>query len=220
MSEPVLVYCCQWPVTVALTALLAPLYSAPMIPLYTKAELVRHLQENPHSPVVVGFSPHEHVAELYCLQPLLSGRVVLFVAKRFYWTDRHLPAFCGLTSYRCCTWNSLYDRFSRGMIYRHFRWTAMAGERAIATADTPALTMEQILAGANRWLYGQMKAAGLSRCERVVILLLSENRRGGLSSRRLSHYKTSGLVKLGMTRHAGSLYRGVKVRPVLQHRLP
>lgn len=217
MSEPVLVYCRQWPMTTALAALLAPEYCVPVIPLYTKADLVLCLQKNRYSPVVLGLSPHEHVAELYRLQPLLSGRSVLFVAYRFYWTDYRLPAFCGMQSYQCCTLDALCAPFTRRREIRRFRRLTKAD---VPVSVMPVLATEQILSAANGWLYGQMKASGMSMYEYVILQLLSENQRGGFSSRVLSHYKNSGLSKLGMTRHVSNLFRGVKVRPILQARLP
>ncbi|EIF8919268.1 hypothetical protein V8G22_004581 [Salmonella enterica] len=219
MNEPVLVYSRQWPVTVALATLLTRIFSVRVIPLYSKGELVCHLNNNPRSPLVLGLCPHEHVVDLYCMQSLLSGRAVLFVARRFYWADCCLPGFCGLVLCRCCTWDSLATPSLWRMEMRHFR-QLMTEEIPVTTSgNSPELTAEQILTRANQWLYSQMEEAGLSGYERVVLLLLSEHRRGELSSRKLSHYKNSGLGKLGMSRHVSNLYRGVKVRPALQVRL-
>ncbi|EBV8523412.1 hypothetical protein PMI54_004886 [Salmonella enterica] len=218
MNEPVLVYSQQWPVAAALEALLARGNGTPVIPLYTKADLVCHLKDNPRIPLVFVLSPHEHVVDLYCLQPLLSGRPVLFVARRFYWTDCRLPAFCGLESYRCCTWDNLTDSFSRRMEMRYFQLMT-ADIPAVTSESAPVLTAEQIITRANQWLYREMENAGLSGYERMVLFLLSESRRSELSTRKLSYYKNSGLGKLGMSRHVINLYRGIKIRPVLQIRL-
>ncbi|EKK3320037.1 hypothetical protein PMI54_005430 [Salmonella enterica] len=220
MGEPVLIYSRQWPVTTALKTLLTGMFRAKVVPLYTKAELVCSLKNNPRSPLVLGLSPHEHVAELYCLKSLLSGRSVLFVARRFYWTDCRLPDFCGLMLYRCCTWDRLVDPCSRRMEMRYFRQLMTTNILATASDGPPVLTAEQILTEANRWLYRKMEEARLNGYERVILLLLAESRRGEFSARKLSHYKNSGLGKLGMSRHVSNLYRGVRVRPALQAYLP
>ncbi|ELV9468979.1 hypothetical protein QNB54_003383 [Salmonella enterica] len=220
MGEPVLIYSRQWPVTTTLKTLLTGMFRATVVPLYTKAELVCSLKNNPRSPLVLGLSPHEHVAELYCLKSLLSGRSVVFVARRFYWTDCCLPDFCGLTLYRFCTWDRLVDPFARRMEMRYFRQLMTTDIPVTTSGYIPVLTAEQILASANQWLYSKMEESGLNGYERVILLLLSEHRKGEISARKLSHYKNSGLSKLGMSRHVSNLYRGVKIRPALQTHLP
>lgn len=222
MSEPVLLFCRQWPVTMALTALLARAYTVPVIPVYNREQFVRELGEYPDSPVILGISPHEHVAFLYRLRSLLSGRPVLFVARRFWWTDYCLPAFAGIALCRFCTLDALSDARARRTEINLFKQLPSGGltERAGMVSEIPDMTAEHILEKANFWLYKRMMETGLSGVESMVLLLLSESRRGNLSPRLLSLYKTGGLYKLGMTKHVINLHRGVKVRPELQVPLP
>lgn len=222
MNDSLLIFSREWVVTTALTAYLAPSYSRPVTPVYDLAQLARQLREQPRTPVALGLRPHEHVAELYRLQPLLADRPVLFVGRCFYWTDYNLPEWLGMERYGFCTWDVMHDPFSRRMDLRRFRQFA---------ADTPenvswpapvasALTEIQILERANRWLYRELSASGLTRYEVRILSLLAGGRKGRLPCRTRSLHKNNGLYKLGMTKRLMDLYRGVKVRPELQAGLP
>ncbi|EAV0891821.1 hypothetical protein OJ40_23405 [Salmonella enterica subsp. enterica] len=215
MNEPVLVYSRQWPVTAALTALLSRVFSVRVIPLYTKGELICHLNDNPRSSLVLGLSPHEYVVALYGLYPLLSGRGILFVARRFYWTDYRLPEFFGMTPYRFCTW----DELGRVSWREYFHWfrRLSAGENQTGRGEVGRfMTSGALLKTVNKWLYSRMEEWGLGLTGSVVLLLLAESRRVDLNVRELSMYRTGGLRKLGMTKHISCLYRGVQVRSELQ----
>ncbi|EAV2673023.1 hypothetical protein EZL14_22385 [Salmonella enterica] len=224
MSESLVIFSREWAVTSALTAYLAPLFFRPVTAVYNFAQLNHLLREKPRTPVVLGLSPHEHVTDLYRLQPLLAGRAVLFVSRSFYWTDYSLPEWLGLEQYGFCSWDTLHNPFSRRREMRRFRQSAadMQGDgRATESVrwQAPAasvITGMQILEKANRWLYRELSAAGLNGFEVRVLSLVSEGLKGSLSSRTRSLYKNNGLLKLGMTKHVLNLYRGVKVRPELQ----
>ncbi|EAO1992439.1 hypothetical protein E0G79_21985 [Salmonella enterica] len=190
--------------------------------MYSREQLVRTLSEYPRSPVILGISPHEHVAALYRLQGLLSGRPVLFVARYFWWTDYRLPTFAGITLCRFCTLDSLSDARARQTEIRRFKQlqTGALTEYTATASESTGVTSGGLLKQANFWLYEQMTIAGLSRTESMVLLLLSENQRGNLPARLLSLYKISGLRKLGMTGRAVNLYRGIRLRRELQAQLP
>ncbi|EAX3650657.1 hypothetical protein ABB53_023310 (plasmid) [Salmonella enterica subsp. diarizonae] len=207
----------------ALVALVAPEYTRQVSVVYDLAQLTSTLQEQPLTPVVLGLRPHEHVAELYRLQPVLAGRPVLFVGRCFYWTDYSLPEWLGLKMYMFCSWSTMQDPFSWKVKLRLFRQLSGDKEREHMAVQTPAasvLTEAQMLERANQWLSRELSAAGLSENEIRVLSLMSEGRKGGLPSRLRSLHKNSGLYKLGMTGRVMNLYRGVKVRPTLQAGLP
>lgn len=229
MNESPVIFCREWAVTVALTAYLAPAYSRPVTAVYGVSQLVCLLEEHPHTPVVLGLRPHEHVADLYRLQPLLAGRAVLFVGRCFYWTDYSLAEWLGLEQYEFCSWDTIQDPFSRRMELRRFRQQQPAGENddnvAVPGADIfisslSAMTEKQILERANRWLYRELSACGLTGNEIRVLSLMAEGGKGDMPSRVRSLYKNNGLYRLGMTKHLMNLYRGVKIRPELQTGLP
>ncbi|EBR2768474.1 hypothetical protein B5V48_21910 [Salmonella enterica] len=224
MNESLIIFSREWAVTAALTAYLAPAYSRPVTEVHGLAQLVCTLQAQPHTPVVLGLRPHEHVTELYRLQPLLADRAVLFVGRCFYWTDYNLPEWLGMARYGFCTWDAMQHPFSRRMELRRFRRFFARGERnadgvpmdvapVTVAADT---TVVRILERANRWLYRELSASGLTRYEVRILSLLTEGRKGGLPSQTRSLHKNNGLCKLGMTKRLMDLYRGVKVRPELQ----
>lgn len=218
MNEPVLVYSRQWPVTAALTALLSRVFSVPVIPVYSLNQLVTALRENRNSPLVLGISPHEYVVALYGLYPLLSGRGILFVARRFYWTDYRLPEFFGMTQYRFCTWDEP-GLASRREYFPWFRQLS-AGENKTERGEVGRfMTSGALLKTVNQWLYSRMEEWGLGLTGSMVLLQLAESRRGELNARERSIYRTGGLRKLGMTKHISCLYRGVQVRSELQMRL-
>jgi len=228
MNEFPIIFCREWAVTVALTAYLAPAYSRPVTAVYGVSQLVCLLEEHPHTPVVLGLRPHEHVADLYRLQPLLAGRAVLFIGRCFYWTDYSLAEWLGLEQYGFCSWDTIQDPFSRRMELRRFRQFSADmqeddGPEEKNRQPVPALsaiTAMKILERANRWLYRELSAVGLTGFEVRVLSLMTEGRSGNLPSRTRSLHKNNGLYKLGMTKHIMSLYRGVKVRPALQAGLP
>ncbi|EGX9180855.1 hypothetical protein JHG98_004903 [Salmonella enterica] len=228
MNESPIIFCREWAVTVALTAYLAPAYSRPVTAVYGLSQLVCMLKEHPHIPVVLGLRPHEHVADLYRLQPLLAGRAVLFVGCCFYWTDYSLPEWLGLEQYGFCSWDTIQDPFSRRMELRRFRQFSadmQEDDRPEEKNRQPvpafsAITAMKILERANRWLYRELSAVGLTGFEVRVLSLMTEGRSGNLPSRTRSLHKNNGLFKLGMTKHIMNLYRGVKVRPALQAGLP
>ncbi len=227
MNESLIIFSREWVVTAALAALLAPAYSRPATVVYDLDHLVRVLRENPHSPVVLGLRPHEQVTQMYRLQSLLTGRAVLFVGRCFYWTDYSLPEYFGMTRYGFCTWDAMRDPFSRRMELRRFRRMSVdeddekvAGEARQVAHAISGITDMKILERANRWLYRELAAAGLSGFEIRVLSLMTEGQKSNLPSRTRSVYKNSGLHKLGMTKHLMNLYRGVKVRPELQTGLP
>lgn len=74
MSESLIIFSREWLVTTSLTAYLVPVYFRPVTSVYDMTELTRYLRTQPRSPVVLGLRPHEHVTDLYRLQPLLAGR--------------------------------------------------------------------------------------------------------------------------------------------------
>lgn len=226
MSDSLILFCREWALTSALSVMLAPVYSGRVTVVYNLAQLVSALQERPHTPVMLGLRPHEHVVELYQLQPLLVDRPVLFVARCFYWTDYNLPEWLRLECYGFCTWDTLRDPFSRRMELRRFREQGSdhnnTGDRvqvtdiSVNTVLTGALILERV----NRWLYRELSATGLTGYEVRVLALMAEGRKGCLPSRARSLHKNNALLKLGMTKHLTDLYRGIKVRPELQAGLP
>ncbi|EGL6732095.1 hypothetical protein IMU63_003877 [Salmonella enterica] len=228
MNESLIIFSREWAVTVALTAYLSPVYSRSVRAVYGLAKLTSLLQTHPRTPLVLGLRPHEHVAELYRLQPLLADRPVLFVGRCFYWTDYNLPEWLGMARYGFCTWDAMQHPFSRRMELRRFgRFAAdtleddSAAENIMWSAPMiTAMTEMQILEMANRWLYRELSASGLTRYEVRILSLLAGGRKGGLSCQTRSLHKNKGLYKLGMTKRLMDLYRGVKVRPELQAGLP
>lgn len=229
MNESLIIFSRAWAVTAALAVLLAPAYSRPVTPVYGLTQLARLLREQPRTPVALGLHPHEHVADLYRLQPLLAGRPVLFVGRCFYWTDYKLPEWLGLEQYGFCSWDTMQDPFSRRMALRCFRQQRPAGgndgNEAFTGADIfipflSAMPEKQILERANRWLYRELSACGLTGYEIRVLSLMTEGGKGDMPSRVRSLHKNNGLYRLGMTGHLINLYRGVKVRPELQAGLP
>lgn len=228
MNESPIIFCREWAVTVALTSYLAPAYSRPVTAVYGMSQLVCLLGEHPHTPVVLGLRPHEHVADLYRLQPLLAGRAVLFIGRCFYWTDYSLPEWLGLRQYGFCSWDTMQKPFSRRMELRRFRQFSAdmhehdrpEGKNRQPLPAFSAITAMNILKRANRWLYRELSAVGLTGYEVRVLSLMTEGMSGNLPSRTRSLHKNNGLYKLGMTKHIMNLYRGVKVRPELQTGLP
>ncbi|ECZ3989341.1 hypothetical protein GE775_18400 [Salmonella enterica] len=228
MSESLIIFSREWAVTTALTAYLSPVYSHSVIAVYGLAKLTRLLHAQPRMPLVLGLRPHEHVTDLYRLQPLLAGRAVLFVGRRFYWTDYNLPEWLGLEQYGFCSWDTMHDPFSRRMELRRFRQFAAdtlgddcaAENTRLSVPMITAMTEMQILERANRWLYRELSASGLTGYEIRVLSLMAEGGNGSLPSRIRSLHKNNGLYKLGMTKHVLNLFRGVKVRPALQAGLP
>ncbi|EAB1678704.1 hypothetical protein LVC43_001535 [Salmonella enterica] len=222
MNETLIIFSREWAVTAALAAYLAPAYSRPAAVVHGLAQLVRVLEEQPFAPVVLGLRPHEHVSGLYRLQPLLSDRAVLFVGRCFYWTDYNLPEWLGMERYGFCTWDAMQHPFSRRMELRRFRQFAADTPDNVSwpTPVASAMTEIQILERANRWLYRELSASGLTRYEVRILSLLAGGRKGRLSCQTRSLHKNKGLYKLGMTKRLMDLYRGVKVRPELQAGLP
>lgn len=220
MNETVLIFCRQWPLTYALSALLAQACGLTVTPVFTLPALTRALEEYPGCPVITGFRPHEHMAALYRLQPQLSGRRVLFVERDFYWTDYCLPDFFGLERAGFCTLDMLYgmaeypemlQRLLRPPVERRGRTGAWRGS---------ALTTAGLLDAGNTWLYDRMAEDGLSSLVREVMLRLAENGQSGLPARTGSACKTRGLDRLLMRRHPCSLLRGIRLRASLQAPLP
>ncbi|EEO8811262.1 hypothetical protein H6H87_002247 [Salmonella enterica] len=228
MSESLIVFCQEWAVTVALTGYLAPVYPRHVMPVHGLAQLTRILQAYPRMPVVLGLYPHEHVVNLYRLQPLLAGRTVLFVGRCFYWTDYNLPEWLALKRYGFCTWDAMQDPLSRRMELRRFSHLCVyekdeeddsVGKPLSLSPAFPHMTERLVLERANRWLYRELPANGLTGNEIQVLSLMTEGRKGNMPIRTRSLHKNNGLYKLGMTKHLIALYRGVKVRPELQSRL-
>lgn len=83
MSESVIIFSREWLMTTALTALLTPAYVLSARPVYGPEQLVRTLREHPRTPLVLGLCLHEHVADLYRLQPLLTRRAVCLLVVVF-----------------------------------------------------------------------------------------------------------------------------------------
>ncbi|EIQ5834070.1 hypothetical protein LVD84_003693 [Salmonella enterica] len=225
MSESLIIFCREWAVTVALTGYLTPVYPRPVMPVHGLAQLTRILQAYPRMPVLLGLRPHEHVVDLYRLQPLLAGRAVLFVGRCFYWTDYNLPEWLALERYGFCTWDAMQDPFSRRMELRRFSRLCVdekddgddrEGKPLNPGPAVAFMTETQVLERANRWLYRELSATGLTGYEVRVLSLMTEGRNGNLPSRTRSLHKNNGLYKLGMTKHLTDLYRGVKVRAALQ----
>ncbi|ECC1695432.1 hypothetical protein DPB93_24415 [Salmonella enterica subsp. salamae] len=222
MNETLIVFSREWAVTAAVTSLLPAAYSGSVLPVYGLAQLTRALQEQPGSPVILGLRPHEHVADLYRLQPLLAGRVVMFVARCFYWTDYNLPEWLWLERYGFCAWDVLQEPFSRKRALRCFRQRCddCGREEALSAVPAipapPAMKEVQVIERANRWLYRELSEAGLTGYEVRVLSLMADGRKGNLPSRVRSLHKNNGLCKLGMTTRLMDLYRGVRVRVELQ----
>ncbi|HBZ9867748.1 TPA: hypothetical protein MND73_004728 [Salmonella enterica subsp. houtenae] len=228
MNESPIIFCREWAIAAALTVYLTPAYSCPVTAVYGLSQLVCVLEEYPHTPVVLGLRPHEHVEDLYRLQPLLVGRAVLFVGRCFYWTDYTLPEWLGLEQYRFCSWDTMEDPFSRRMELRRFKQFSAdiqkddrpGGKTRRPVPVLSAMTTIKILERANRWLYRELSAAGLTGYEVRVLSLMTEGQSGNLPSRTRSLHKNNGLRKLGMTKHVMNLYKGVRVRLALQATLP
>lgn len=226
MSESLIIFSHEWVVTAALASLLAPPSPLPVTAVYDLTQLISLLREQPHTPVVLGLRPHEHVADLYRIKSLLASRVVMFVGRCFYWTDYTLPKWLGLRQYEFCTWDTMQDPFSRRMELRRFR--QLSADRGVNNGGSPGITVQvnsvmagsQVLDKANRWLYRKLSEAGLTGFEVWVLSLVTEGGKGNLPGRVRSLHKNNGLYKLGMTKHVINLHRGVKVRPELQIRLP
>lgn len=224
MNKSLIIFSREWAVTKALDAMLASAYSCSATAVYGLAQLTCLLRELPHTPVVLGLRPHEHVADLYQLQPLLAGRAVLFVGRCFYWTDYNLPEWLRLEQYAFCSWDSMQNPFSLRMELRHLRQLAADmqeddGWTEIVKKPVPvvsAMTEKQIIEKANRWLYRELSATGLTGYEILVLSLMTEGQKGNLPPRTRSLHKNNGLCKLGMSKNLMNLYRGVKVRPELQ----
>ncbi|EPA7566520.1 hypothetical protein ACQ5DV_005167, partial [Salmonella enterica subsp. enterica] len=226
MNEPLIIFSREWAVTAALSAYLVPAYAHSTMPVYGLDKLMYTLREQPRAAVVLGLRPHEHVAELYRLRPLLTRRAVLFVERFFYWTDYNLPEWLGLKRYGFGSWDTMQDPFSRRIALRCFRQQRPVGRNddnvAVTGADIFVLAIpeKKILERANRWLYRELSTAGLTGYEIRVLSLMVEGHNGNLPSRIRSLHKNNGLNKLGMTKRVMNLYRGVKVRPELQAGLP
>ncbi|ECL5205232.1 hypothetical protein FTP61_22080 [Salmonella enterica] len=124
--------------------------------------------------------------------------------------------------YGFCTWDAMQHPFSRRMELRRFRQFAADTPDNVSwpTPVASAMTEIQILERANRWLYRELSASGLTRYEVRILSLLAGGRKGRLSCQTRSLHKNKGLYKLGMTKRLMDLYRGVKVRPELQAGLP
>lgn len=214
MNETLIIFSREWAVTAALAAYLAPAYSRPAAVVHGLAQLVQVLEEQPFAPVVLGLRPHEHVSGLYRLQPLLSDRAVLFVGRCFYWTDYNLPEWLGMERYGFCTWDAMQHPFSRRMELRRFRQFAADTPDNVSwpTPVASAMTEIQILERANRWLYRELSASGLTRYEVGYCRCWPEAVKERLSCQTRSLHKNKGLYKLGMTKRLMDLYRGVKVR--------
>ncbi|EAA3660356.1 hypothetical protein QDX91_004526 [Salmonella enterica] len=220
MNEPVLIFGREWAVTIALASVLTPILNVSIIPAFDLDDLDHKLVEYRKSPIILGISPHEHVAPLYQLRKQLSGRCVLFVARRFWWADYCLPAFAGIEWCEFCTLDNLVisrDETVQNKSLIYSSWgdyaNCFAADKVSVISDIPP---EDILYRANLWLQKHMRLAGLSGVESMVLIRLSENAPIRMSPHRLSYYKLKGLSKLGMSKHVVNLYRGVKVRPELQ----
>ncbi|ECG8633884.1 hypothetical protein FNN91_23435 [Salmonella enterica subsp. salamae] len=228
MNESLIVFSREWAVTAALASYLTPVYSFQVTDVYSQECLLSELQSHPGVPVVLGLRPHEHVVDLYRLQPLLAGRVVLFVGRCFYWADYNLPEWLGLEQYGFCSWDSMHNPFSRRMELRHLRQLAADTQEDDGLAENvqrpvsavSARAEKQILEKANRWLYRELSVSGLTGYEIKVLSLMTEGHKGNLPARTRSLHKNNGLNKLGMSKHVMDLYRGVKVRAALQAGLP
>ncbi|EGP1138057.1 hypothetical protein IV596_004560 [Salmonella enterica] len=222
-NKTLVIFSREWAVTVALASYLTPVYSFRVTDVYCQESLLSALQTHPGAPVVLGLRPHEHVAELYRLQPLLAGRAVMFVGRNFYWTDYNLPEWLGLEEYGFCTWDTMQDPFSRRMALRRFRQFSADAQKAVngvRSGRISAIAERQILEKANRWLYRELSVSGLTGYEIKVLSLMTEGHQGNLPARTRSLHKNNGLNKLGMSKHLMDLYRGVKVRAALQASLP
>lgn len=176
--------------------------------------------------MVLGLSPHQHVADLYRLEPLLAGRAVLFVSRCFYWTDYSLSKWLELGLYGFCSWDAMQDPFSRRMELRRFRSLCVDRKEEngvpnveLSVQNVLFMTQMQILQKFNRWLYRELPAVGLTGYEIKLLGLMTEGHKGHLSARSRSLHKNNGLYKLGMTKHV-MCHRGVKVRTELQIGLP
>ena len=226
INETLVIFSRKWAITMALEVLLAQAYPRrSIIAVYDLTQLMSVLREHPRTPVVLGFRPHEHVAELNWLQPMLSSRAVLFVGRCFYWTDYRLPEYFGLVTYMFCSWESLHSPFSRRVELWNFIQMSVEGKDDNLPPDAdepvnPDMTETCILEKANRWLNRALTSAGLTKYEIQVLSLMSEGHNMNLPSRVRSLHKNNGLYKLGMNKHIMNLYRGVKVRSVLQTGLP
>ncbi|EJR8599394.1 hypothetical protein N0835_002705, partial [Salmonella enterica] len=145
---------------------------------------------------------------------------VLFVGRCFYWTDYNLPEWLALERYGFCTWDAMQDPFSRRMELRRFSRLCVdvkdEGDDRGGRPAIPHMTETQVLERANRWLYRELSATGLTGYEVRVLSLMTEGRNGNLPSRTRSLHKNNGLYKLGMTKRLTDLFRGVKVRAALQ----
>lgn len=223
MNESPIVFCREWAVTAALVSYLTPAYSCQINEVYSQESLRGALQKLPLAPVVLGMCPHEHVLDLYRLQPLLAGRPILFVGRHFYWTDYKLPEWLGLDDCGFGTWDTMQEPFSRRMELRFFRQTRVDTQKmgnVVRKGQESAMTDMQILENANRWLYRELSVSGLTGYEVRVLSLLSDGHKGNLPARARSLHKNNGLNKLGMSKLLMNLYRGVKVRAALQTCLP
>ncbi|HHZ8254962.1 TPA: hypothetical protein ACWMDS_004658 [Escherichia coli] len=225
MNKSLIIFSREWTVTAALAALLLPSCSNAVTAVYSLTELEDTLREQPGTPVVLGLRPHEHVADLYRLRPLLAGRAIMFVGRCFFWTDYSLPEWLRLGPCRFCTWDAMQGPISRWTeLKRFFRLPAACQEghpdpETAWSQELPQTDEEKILDVVNHWLYLRLSEAGLTRSEIRVLVLLSEGRNRSMPPRLLSVHKKNGLSKLGMSLRLMNLFRGLKVRAELQSEL-
>ncbi|ECE7752149.1 hypothetical protein EUW85_23150 [Salmonella enterica subsp. enterica serovar Ngili] len=221
MSDSVIVFSRQWPVTAAVAALTERVCPGSVLPVFSQQALEAALAAHPDNMVILGLNPHEHIRALHDLAPPLRGRRLLFVARTLYWTDRILPRFWGLESCSFCTLDDFHSpAWRRTVLRRMIPVSRNVKSRREAHRVLPPPGTVKSLEQINLWLEQQKRDAGLIGRERELLLMLAEGSRPEMEAQRISHFKKRGLEKLQMPLHVSSLYRGILLRPELQVCLP
>ncbi|EDF5515189.1 hypothetical protein RBC57_003739 [Salmonella enterica] len=222
MTDRVVIYARYWPVATAVQALLSDETSLTGVAVFSGDALVAGLEGMRQAPVILGLNPHEHVEMLYRLQPLLSGRPVLFVSRQFWWSDRMLPFLLGMTGVSFCSLDELDEvRRRRGGLRSVMSMpeSCLPANEAEGTGEVRHGPLPGLLAWMNTRLQRQLKRS-LSGREREILLILSAGATHTIPSKTLSLYKVRALSRAGMSRHAVSLFRGVTLRASLQVPFP
>lgn len=232
---PVIVYAHSWPEICALEAYIGEAYGTPRAVRVCErfSTLLQVLQFNPKSPLILALNPHEHINLLYTLWPWLGHRPILFVGWTFYYTDRQIPGFfiSHRVAFHC--WQRTSERGVKaqsGLL----RFLRQAQEPDLLPDVSYPLTFQRVeceadlLTAINRYLLNRMFAYGVTAKEYEVILLLLGNPQSGsiqgmmrarhMHAKTLSTHKLSALKKLGMSYHAVSMCRGLKVKAELQQK--
>ncbi|ENP2200677.1 hypothetical protein ACDA27_004667 [Salmonella enterica] len=218
MKDEVVVFSRQWVESVAVSGLLQGESGLRVYTVYSESGLEGWLDGTGNGVVVLGMSPHEDVEILSRLGVRLSGRKVVFVGRKFYWTDYMVPYLCGIKGAGFCTLDML--PVSAGKMSLRRMMKSVYPGCVLNELQVPVLRegieKRQLLWWLNFWLSRCRDMLGVTAKENDVLLALSEGRQAFTDKKKRSVLKSKGLEKLGEKRHAVSLYRGIVLRPELQ----